>query len=155
MILVTNWVCGIFLTSIRFSPYPSFSKFVSWCHFRYIDSQRAIVSQNNDILFTITPFSTCQMLQIQNSTSLKPFSVNSLMELYKTLTFSHKAKIFETFLPENFKLPKTNPPYPSSMFPEMTEQIISIVSCLLGYQINQWVNEAIIGFLSVFSVRYL
>lgn len=37
------------------------------------------------------------------------------------------------------------------MFPEMTKQVISILSCLLGYQTDQWVDEAIIGFLSVFS----
>lgn len=34
----------------------------------------------------------------------------------------------------------------------MTKQIISIISCLLGYQSNQWVDEAFIGFFSIFSI---
>ena len=37
------------------------------------------------------------------------------------------------------------------MFPEMTRQVISIVSFLLGYPTDQWVDEIILGFLSVFS----
>jgi len=74
-------------------------------------------------------------------------SVDSLMELYKNLTFPHKAKIFETFLPMNVQFPKKNPPYPSSMFLEMTKQIISIVSYLLGYQNDKWVDKTIIVFI--------
>ena len=74
------------------------------------------------------------------------------MEFYKNLTFPHRSKIFETFLLEDAQLPKKSPPYSSSMFPEMTKQIISIVSCLLGYQSDQWVDEAIIGFLSIFTI---
>lgn len=38
------------------------------------------------------------------------------------------------------------------MFPEMTRHFISMVSCLLGYPTNQWVNEVILGFLSFFLV---
>ena len=35
---------------------------------------------------------------------------------YKNLTFPHKAKIFEVFLPKDAQLPKTDPPYSSSIF---------------------------------------
>lgn len=76
------------------------------------------------------------MLQIQNYTPLKPFTINSLLEFYKNLTFPHRENVFETFLPEDAQLLKKNPPYSSSMFPEMTKQIISIVSCLFHYQSN-------------------
>lgn len=74
------------------------------------------------------------------------------MELYKSLTFPHRGNIFETFLLEDAQFPNKIPPYSSSTFPEMTKQIISIVYCLLEYQSYQWVDEAIIGFLSVFSI---
>ena len=90
------------------------------------------------------------MLQIQNSAPVHPFSIESLMEFYKNLTFPQRAKLFEIFLPENVKLKKKNPPYSSSMFPEMTKHIISIVSYFLGYRTNQWADETIIGFLSMF-----
>jgi len=36
------------------------------------------------------------------------------------------------------------------MFPEMTRHVVSIVSYLLGYPTDQWVDEIILGFLSVF-----
>ena len=37
------------------------------------------------------------------------------------------------------------------MFPERAKHIISLVSCLLGYQIDQWVDEYFLGYLSIFS----
>ena len=73
------------------------------------------------------------------------------MDLYQKLTFPQRAQIFEIFLPEDVELPKKNPPYPASMFPERAKHIISLVSFLLGYQIDQWVYEAILGYLSIFS----
>lgn len=78
-----------------------FPEFFSWCQFRYIPSQRAVVAQNGDILFSITPKSINQMLKIPNNDSLSPFLVDSLMEIYKNLTFPQRAKIFEIFLPED------------------------------------------------------
>lgn len=49
-----------------------------------------------------------------------PFSLESLTELYQKLDFPTRAKIFEIFLPENDQLPKKNPPYPSSIFPDQS-----------------------------------
>lgn len=72
---------------------------------------------------------------------------------YQKLTFQQWAHIFKSFLPENSELPKTSPPYFSAIFPKMPKQVISMISCLLEYQIDQWVDEAILGFMSVFSSR--
>jgi len=83
------------------------------------------VAQNGDILFTITSESINQMLQVPQNGSLSHFSGDSLIELYQKLTFPQRARIFEIFLPENVQLPKKNPPYPASMFPEKTKQIVS------------------------------
>ena len=57
----------------------------------------------------------------------------------------------EIFLREDASLPKKNPPYPSSIFTDKAKQIITVFSYLLGYYSDQWVDEAIIGFLSIFS----
>lgn len=38
------------------------------------------------------------------------------------------------------------------MFPDITKKITTILSYLLGYNSNQYVNEVIIGFLSIFSI---
>jgi len=91
------------------------------------------------------------MLQVKPSTPLHLFSIDSLMEIYKKVTFPQRSKIFEIFLPENAELSRTNPPYPSSLFPEMIRQVVSIISCLLSYPNDQWVDEIILGFLSMFS----
>jgi len=91
------------------------------------------------------------MLQFQNFNSMQPLSVDSLMEIYKNLTFPQITKIFKIFLLEDAQLPKKNPPYSSSMFTEMSKQLISIISCILGYQSDQWVDDAIVGFLSIFT----
>ena len=67
------------------------------------------------------------------------------------MTFPQRAQIFELFLPTSALLPSTNPPYPSSMFSTKGNQIISSLCALLGYYSDQWVDEPILGFLSIFS----
>ena len=96
--------------------YP-FPKFVLKCQASYLPSQRAITFHNGEILFTITPETINQMLQIPQNNSTTPFSIEALNELYQKLTFSQWAQIFEIFLLEDAQLPKKNPPYPSFIFP--------------------------------------
>ena len=91
------------------------------------------------------------MLQIPKNDSIIPFSMESLNELYWKLNFSQRSKIFEILLSEDVHLPKNNPPYLSSTFPYKANQIISLLSCLLGYYSDEWVDEPILGFLSIFS----
>lgn len=57
------------------------------------------------------------------------------------------------FLPEDAQLPKKNPPYPSSIFPDKAKHIISLLSYFLGCYSYEWVDEAILGFLSIFSTE--
>ena len=54
------------------------------------------------------------------------------MEMYNKLDFPQRAKVFETFLSDDSQLPKTNPPYLASIFPEMAKQIV----CILGYHLD-------------------
>ena len=51
------------------------------------------------------------------------------------------------------QLPKKNPLYPYSMFPQRTRQIIFVLSSLLGYYLDEWVYEPILGFLSTLSLE--
>jgi hypothetical protein len=115
--------------------------------------QRAIVSSSGETLFTITSESIDQMLQIPRNDSAIPFSIESLNDLYQKLTFPQRAHIFEIFLPEDAQLPKKNPPYSSSIFTVKANQIISILCYLLGYFSDEWVDEPILGFLSIFSTE--
>lgn len=83
--------------------------------------------------------------------NVAPFSLEALTQRYQNLDFATRARIFEIFFPESSQLPKKNPPYPSSIFPDHTKQLISMISYILGYHSDQWVDEPILGFLSTFS----
>jgi hypothetical protein len=128
-----------------------FPEFTLKCQAHYIPDQRAIVSSYGDILFFITPEDIDQMMQIPRADSVSPFNLEILTELYQKMNFPQRAQIFELFLPTSAQFPSTNPPYPSSTFSTKGNQIISSLCALLGYYSDQWVDEPILGFLSIFS----
>jgi hypothetical protein len=128
-----------------------FPEFSLKCQAHYVPEQKAIVSSLGNVLFFITPEDIDQMLQITHPESMTPFNVEVLTELYQKMTFPQRAQIFELFSPPSSPIPTTNPPYPSSIFSIKGNQIISAVCALLGYFSDQWVDEPIMGFLSIFS----
>jgi hypothetical protein len=128
-----------------------FPEFALKCQAHYIPEQRAIVSSSGEVLFLITPETIDQMMQISRADSASPFNLEILTELYQKMTFPQRAQIFELFLPQSAQLPATNPPYPSSMFSTKGNQVITSLCALLGYYSDQWVDEPILGFLSIFS----
>ena len=91
------------------------------------------------------------MLQAPSTTPTHPFSHENLIEAYNQLDFTKRSQTLELFLAIGSSLPKINPHYDSSMFPDRTRHITTILSYLLGYHFDQYVNEAILGFLSMFS----
>jgi hypothetical protein len=91
------------------------------------------------------------MLQIPIIDSGSSFSIEVLKDLYQKLSFPQRAQIFEIFLPEYAQLPKKNPPYPSTIFYVRENQIISTLYYMLGYFSDEWVDEPILGFMSIFS----
>jgi hypothetical protein len=104
-------------------------------------------------MFFITPEAIDQMMQIPRTKSASPFNIEIITELYQKLSFPQRAQIFEFFLPRDAQFPKSNPPYPSSLFSEKGNQVISSLCCLLGYFSDEWVDEPILGFLSIFSIE--
>jgi hypothetical protein len=129
----------------------NFPEFSLHCQVHYVPDQKAIASSSGDVLFFITPEDIDQMLQITRAEAASPFNLEILTELYQKMTFPQRAQIFELFLPTSAPIPSTNPPYPSSMFSTKGNQIISSLCALLGYYSDQWVDEPILGFLSIFS----
>jgi hypothetical protein len=73
------------------------------------------------------------MMQIPRVESTSPFNIEVITELYQKLSFPLRAHIFELFLPQAAQLPKTNPPYPSSLFLVKGNQVILLLYALLGY----------------------
>jgi hypothetical protein len=130
-----------------------FPKFTLKCQAHYLPDKRAIVSSSGETLFTITPESIDQMMQISRVESASPFTLEVLTEKYQNLSFPQRAQIFELFLPQDAQFPKKNPPYHSSMFSEKGNQIISSLCCLLGYFSDEWVDEPILGYLSIFTAE--
>jgi hypothetical protein len=128
-----------------------FPEFALKCRAHYIPEQRAIISSLGNVLFFITPEDIDSMLQITRPDSVVPFNLEVLTELYQRLTFPQRAQIFELFSPPSSPIPTTNPPYSSSIFSTKGNQIISAVCALLGYYSDQWVDEPILGLLSIFS----
>ena len=61
--------------------------------------------------------------------------------------------IFQNFMPAHVDLPKVNPPYSTSNFPEASRQVISMLSFILGYFNDEFTDASILGFLSTLSPR--
>jgi hypothetical protein len=93
------------------------------------------------------------MMQIPRSKSLSPLTIEILAEMYQKLSFPKRAQIFKFFLPESAQFPKKNPPYQSSMFLAKGNKVISSLFFFLGYYSDEWVDEPILGFLSIFSTE--
>jgi hypothetical protein len=53
----------------------------------YLPNQRAIVSSSGETLFTITPETIDQMMQVPRAKSLSPFTIEVLTEMYQKLSF--------------------------------------------------------------------
>lgn len=126
-------------------------EFMRKCQSCYDINQRAIVNPAGEKLFSINAQSIQYMMQAPIVENTIPFSYEALRELYQNLDFASRAKTLELFLATNAPMPAKNPPYPSSIFPNRTKHIIIVLSYLLGYHNDQWVDESMIGFLSILS----
>jgi len=128
-----------------------FPEIIRLCQNNYFPNERAIITLAQEILFTVTAQSINQMLQIQPQPEGVPFSIETFTKPYIKLYFPKRSQIFQTFLPEIAQIPKKNPPYSISIFPEQTRQIVTMLSCILGYFTDEHVDESILGFFSIFS----
>jgi len=117
----------------------------------YDPTQRAIISPRGEIFHSINSQSIDEILQAPNIVPTHPFSHEILIETYQKMDFTKRAQLLELFLVVDSPLPKTNPPYDSSIFTDRTKEITTILYYLLSYYSHQYLDEAIIGFLSIFS----
>lgn len=127
-----------------------FPEIIHLCQLCYFPSQRTIVSPNHQSLFTITTRSINQMLQIHPKPNEAPFSIENLIDPYLKLYLPKRSQILQTFLLEKSQVPTDNPPYFATIFSERARQIVTMLSCILGYITNEHVDEPILSFLSIF-----
>lgn len=133
-----------------FSQVHLFLEIIHFCQAFYVPSQRAIVSLDQQVLFSINAESINQMFQIQLGPNETRISVKSLLELYTKLDLPKKAQIFQNFIIEESHTPIDSPPYCTTIFSERGKQIITILFCILGYTTDEHVDEVVLAFLSIF-----
>jgi len=61
-----------------------------------------------------------------------------------------RAQIFQNFILEESHTPTDSPPCCATIFSERKRQIVTMLSCILGYTIEEFVDEPILAFLSIF-----
>ena len=93
-----------------------FPDIIHFCNAYYIPSQRAIVSPNQQLLFTITAESINQMMHVQPSPNETPLSISDLLDLYVKLDLAKIAQFFHTFIIEYFHTPTDSPSYVATIF---------------------------------------
>ena len=91
------------------------------------------------------------MLHLQPNTQAVTLSIKALTQLYLGIDFPTKLMIFQNFMPSHDGIPKIDPPYSTVKFPKGSRQIISMLSFILGYFIDEYTDESILGFLSTMS----
>lgn len=128
-----------------------FPKIVHYCNANYIPSQRAVMSPNQTILFTITAESINEMLQLQPGQNLTPISVGDLLDQFPKLTTAKLAEMFQIFIVEVKHIPKDPPPYIYSIFSQFGQDIVATISSILGYTTNEYIDEIILAFMSIFT----
>ena len=90
------------------------------------------------------------MLQIRLGPNETPLFIEGLLELYTKLDIPKKAQMFETFIIEEYHTPTDSPPYATTIFYERGRQIITMLSCILGYTTDEHVDEVVLAFISIF-----
>lgn len=128
-----------------------FPENVYYCHASYIPSQRAVVSPNKTILFAIIVESMNEMLQLQLGENLTPISIRDLLDCFPKLTTKKLAEMFQYFIIEGKPIPKDPPPYVYTIFFKFGHDIVAMISSILGYTTNEYIDEIVLAFMSLFT----
>jgi len=91
------------------------------------------------------------MLQIQPGQNLSPLSIRDLLDLFPKLSPARLAQIIQTFIIEEKYTPKEPPPYVYTIFSPFDQDIVAIISSVLGYTTNEYIDEIILAFMSIYT----
>lgn len=90
------------------------------------------------------------MLQVQPGPNLTPRSIGDLLDQYTKLSPSRLAQIFQTFIAKEQHIPIDARPYVFAIFFERGKQIVTMISCILAYTTDEFIDELILAFMSIF-----
>lgn len=111
------------------------------------------MSFDQTILFTITTESINEMLQLQPGQNYTPISIGDLLDRFPKLTTAKLVEMLQTFIREENHIPKSPPPYVDTIFSPFGQDIVVMISYVLGYTTSEYIDEIILAFMSIFSPR--
>jgi len=109
------------------------------------------MSPSQTILFTITTESINEMLQLQPGQNLTPLSIGSLLDQFPKITTAKLVEMFQTFIREERHIPKDPPPYVTAIFSPLGQDIVAMISSVLGYTTSEYIDEIILAFMSIYT----
>ena len=59
--------------------------------------------------------------------------------------------MFQTFIGEEKHTPQDPPPYIYTIFSQFGQDIVSMISSILGYTTSEYIDEIILNFISIFT----
>jgi len=83
------------------------------------------------------------MLQLQPGKSLTPLSIGYLLDLFPKLSPIRLAQIIQTYIVEEKHTPKDPPPYVYTIFFPFGQDIVAMISSVLGYTTSEYIDEII------------
>jgi len=81
---------------------------------------------------------------------LNPLSNGDLLDLYPKHSPARLAELIQTFIIEEKYTPKDPPPYVAAIFSPLGRNIVSMISCVLGYSTSEYIDEIILAFMSIY-----
>ena len=112
-----------------------------------------MMSPDQTILFTITTESTNEMLQLHLGQNLTPISIGDLLDRFPKLTTAKLAEMFQTFIREEKHIPRYPPPYVATIFSPFGQDIVAMISSVLVYTTNEYIDEIVLAFMSIYTPR--
>ena len=93
------------------------------------------------------------MLQLQPGKTLTPISIGDPLDHFPKLTTTKLAEMFQTFIREEKHIPKDPPPYVATIFSPFGQDIVTMISNVLGYNTIEYIDEIILAFMSFSTPR--
>jgi len=91
------------------------------------------------------------MLQLQPGQDITFLTIVDFLEKFSKLSSSRSTQILQTLIVEEKYMPKDPPPYVSVIFSNQGKDITTMISCILGFTTNEYVDEIIFAYMSIFN----
>ena len=77
--------------------------------------------------------------------------MGDLLEHFPKLTTAKLAEMFQTFIEEENHIPKDHHPCVATLFSPFGQDIVAMISSVVGYTTNEYIDEIILAFMSIYT----